>query len=344
LKHHLTTAIAGLFAAGAIALAGAGAAYAQETQEIRWATSSVDSAGHRALVSLSQVLNREMDEISITVMPTPGAAASVRGFAAGEFDGYYGADVAFVEIANDTGRYVGFEQGEHELAQSFWAYTLEMGLGVRAADAEGMDGWRALSGRPVFTSPAPWDTRAALERAMNILEVGHNYVELDTGLSGQSVQDGTIDAMAIYTTGETSPAPWVQEALLTTDIHALNPSDEEIQMLEAEGISVVRVPASAFDADIGVEEAVLVPFYYGFHVGMNVDEDVVYKMLETIEANIDEIVQSDPGLSQLQEDLVGMQVRGIESVGDAAPIHPGLARFLRDRDAWNDEWDDRVAG
>ena len=308
------------------------------------ATSSVDSAGHRALVSLSQVLNREMDEISITVMPTPGAAASVRGFAAGEFDGYYGADVAFVEIANDTGRYVGFEQGEHELAQSFWAYTLEMGLGVRAADAEGMDGWRALSGRPVFTSPAPWDTRAALERAMNILEVGHNYVELDTGLSGQSVQDGTIDAMAIYTTGETSPAPWVQEALLTTDIHALNPSDEEIQMLEAEGISVVRVPASAFDADIGVEEAVLVPFYYGFHVGMNVDEDVVYKMLETIEANIDEIVQSDPGLSQLQEDLVGMQVRGIESVGDAAPIHPGLARFLRDRDAWNDEWDDRVAG
>ena len=93
-----------------------------------------------------------------------------------------------------------------------------------------------------------------------------------------------------------------------------------------------------------VDEAVLVPFYYGFHLGMNVDADTVYRMLEVVEENIDEIVSSDPGLSQLQEDLVGMQVRGIESVGDAARIHPGLARFLKDRDAWNDDWDDRVAG
>lgn len=344
LKHHFAPAIAGLFAAGAIALSGSVPAAAQDTQDIRWATSSVDSAGHRALVSLSQVLNREMDEISITVMPTPGAAASVRGFAAGEFDGYYGADVAFVEIANDTGRYVGFQQGEYELVQSFWAFTLEMGLGVRAADADGMDGWRSLAGRSVFTSPAPWDTRAALERAMNILEVGHNYVELDTGLSGQSLQDGTIDAMSIYTAGETSPAPWVQEALLTTDIRALNPSEDEIAELEAAGISVVRVSNEAFDGAIGVDEAVLVPFYYGFHVGMNVDEDTMHRMLEVIEANIDEIVQADPGLSQLQNDLVGMQVRGIQSVGDAAPIHPGLARFLRERDAWDEAWDDRVAG
>jgi uncharacterized protein len=318
-------------------------AAAQDTQELRWATSSVDSAGHRSLVSLSQVLNREMDEISITVMPTPGAAATVNGFAAGEFDGYYGADVAFVEIATNSGRYQGFEQGENELVQSFWAYTLEMGLGVRADDIGNYEGWRSLNGRPAFTSPAPWDTRAALERAMNILEVGHNYIELDTGLSGQSLQEGTIDAIAIYTTGETSPAPWVQEALLTTDVHVLNPSEEEVAALQEAGISVVRVPAEAFDNSIGADEAVLVPFYYGFHVGMNVDEDTMYRMLEVIEANIDEIVAADPGLSQLQEDMVGMQVRGIESIGDAAPIHPGLARFLRERDAWNEEWDSRVA-
>ncbi len=336
--------------AAGVATAAIGTAFipapaaAQDTQELRWATSSVGSAGHRALVSLSQVLNRNMDEISITVMPTPGAAASVRGFAAGQFDGYYGADVAFHEIAGDTGRYKGFEQGENELLQSFWAYTLEMGLGVRAEDIGEMDGWRSLSGRPVFTSPAPWDTRAALERAMNALEVGHEYVELDTGLAAQSLENGTVDAMAIYTTGETSPAPWVQEALLSTDVHVLNPTDEEIAELEAAGIQVVRVSGESFDNAIGADEAVLVPFYYGFHVGMNLDEDTVYRMLEVVEENIDEIVSSDPGLSQLKEDLVGMQVRGIESVGDAARIHPGLARFLKDRDAWNEEWDDRVAG
>src|SRR5690625_2929573 len=279
------------------------AAVAQDAQEFRWATSSVGSAGHRALVSLSQVLSRNMDEISITVMPTPGAAASVRGFAGGQFDGYYGADVAFLEIAGDTGRYVGFEQGENELLQSFWAYTLEMGLAVRAEDIDEFEDWRSLQGRPVFTSPAPWDTRAALERAMDILEVDHEYVELDTGLAGQSLENGTIDAISIYTAGEKSAAPWVQEALMTIDVHVLNPSDDEIAELEEAGIQVVRVSSESFDNAIGANEAILVPFYYGFHVGMNVDEDTVYRMLEVIEENIDDIVSSAPGLSQLQDDL-----------------------------------------
>lgn len=331
--------------AGMVALAASGAA-AQDETDLAWATSSADSAGHRALVSLAQVIDDALDDYSVTVMPTPGAAASVRGFAAGEFDGYYGADVAFHEIDGNTGRYEGFAEADHEneLVQSFWAYTLEVGLGVRAEDSGDFEGWRDLSGRPVFTSPAPWDTRAALERAMNTLDVGHEYIELDTGLAGQSLQEGTIDGVIVYTAGETSPSPWVQEAMLTTDVHVLNPSEEEIEALDSEGIQVVRVPADVFDSDIGADEAVLVPFYYGFHLGMNVPEDDVYEILVAIEENVDEIVEADPGLSQLKDDMVGMQVRGIESVGDAAPIHPGLARYLQERDAWNEEWDERIAG
>src|SRR5690625_3231793 len=247
MKHPILSLAAGVAAVGLSAALVPSPATAQDTQELRWATSSVGSSGHRALVSLSQVLNSKMDEISITVMPTPGAAASVRGFSAGQFDGYYGADVAFHEIAGDTGRYKGFEEGENELVQSFWAYTLEMGLAVRAGDDEELEGWRSLSGRPVFTGPAPWDTRAALERAMNALDVGHEYVELDTGLAAQSLENGTVDAMSIYTTGETSPAPWVQEALMTTDAKVLNPTDEEIAELEEAGIQVVRVSGESFD-------------------------------------------------------------------------------------------------
>src|SRR5690625_2416050 len=303
MKHPIASVAAGVVAIGLGGGLMLSPVAAQEAQELRWATSSVDSAGHRALVSLSQALNKNMDEISITVMPTPGAAASVRGFAAGEFDGYYGADVAFHEIAGDTGRYKGFEEGDNELLQSFWAYTLEMGLGVRADDIDEFEGWRSLQGRPVFTSPAPWDTRAALERAMDILEVDHEYVELDTGLAGQSLENGTIDAISIYTAGEKSAAPWVQEALMTIDVHVLNPSDDEIAELEEAGIQVVRVSSESFDNAIGADEAILVPFYYGFHVGMNVDEDTVYRMLEVIEENIDDIVSSAPGLSQLQDDL-----------------------------------------
>lgn len=320
------------------------AAEAQEARELRWATSAVGSAGHRALVSLATVLNREMPTYSITVLPTPGAVASVRGYATEQFDGYYGADIAFHELADGTGRFQGFrEQMQREPVQSFWAYTIEVGLGVRAGDRDSYDGWRGLAGRPLFTGPAPWDVRAQLERALAILNVGHTYVELDLGLAGSSLQEGTIDGFIIYTTGETSPAPWVTEALLTAEVAALNPTDEEMAELKQTGLDVVEVDVGAFNSDLKVEKVRLVPFFYGFHVGMEVPEDDVHRMLTVIEENAVELAQADAAFNQIKDDMVNIQRRGVIATGGAVKVHPGLARYLRDKGAWDEAWNDRIA-
>ena len=69
-------------------------AFAQ--QDLGWGTSAVGSSGHRALTALANVLNPEMKKYQITVQPTPGAVVSVKGYATGKFDGYYGADIAFI--------------------------------------------------------------------------------------------------------------------------------------------------------------------------------------------------------------------------------------------------------
>lgn len=337
-------AIAGAFALALLAGPAATPAAGQEVQQLRWATSAVGSGGHRAKVALMALLNREIPEYSITVLPTPGAVATVRGFALGQFEGFYGADLSFEELATDSGRFEGFlDQVENEPIQSFWAFTMELGVGVRAADAENFSGWRDLAGRSVFTGPAPWDTRAQLERAFAALDVGHEYVELDLGLAGSSLAEGTIDAFSIYTTGESSPAPWVSEAILTTDVAILNPNDEEVAALEEAGFEIVTVDASTFEASIQGDQAMLVPFFYGFHVGMNVPEDDVYRMLVTIEENVDELVAGDPAFAQIQEDMVDMQRRGIAASIEHARVHPGLARYMRERDAWDESWDDRIA-
>ena len=49
-----------------------------QVKEIPWGTSAVGSSGHKALVVLAEVLNREMKDIRVTVQPTPGAIISVR--------------------------------------------------------------------------------------------------------------------------------------------------------------------------------------------------------------------------------------------------------------------------
>jgi uncharacterized protein len=315
-----------------------------QVTQLRWATSAVGSAGHRAKVALMAMLNREMPDYSITVLPTPGALATVRGYATNQFDGYYGADIAFRELAGDTGRFRGFsQQMQREPVQSFWAYTMEVGLGVRAADRGNYSGWGDLAGRPVFTGPAPWDVRAQLERAMQTLEVGHNYVELDLGLAASSLSDRSIDAFIIYSTGEASPAPWVNEAMMAADVAALNPSDAEVEALRAAGLDVVEVDADVFRGDVGTDKVQLVPFFYGFHVGLEVPDVDVFRMLTTIEAHAEELARSDSAFRQIAADMVEVQRRGVAASVDSVKVHPGLARYLKQKGAWDSAWDDRIA-
>ena len=344
MKNLAVSTVAGLAVVGATLVAQPQVASAQEVTELRWATSATGSAGHRAKVNLMAVLNRELDNFNINVMPTPGAIATIRGYAMGEFDGYYGADIAFNELAADSGRFEGFrDRMEREPVQSFWAYTMEVGLAIRADDADELDGWGGLAGRPVFTGPAPWDVRAQLERALNTLEVGHEYRELDLGLAGTSLDDGTIDAFIAYTAGEAALAPWVAEAELGADISVLHPSESEVEALREAGMEVVSIDAGVFQTDLGMDEVLFVPFFYGFHLGPDVSEDDMYEMLVTIEENAEELAQADSVFAQIDADMAEMQRRGVEASINDVRVHPGLARYMRERDVWNSDWDDRIA-
>jgi hypothetical protein len=36
-------------------------------------------------------------------------------------------------------------------------------------------------------------------------------------------------------------------------------------------------------------------------------------------------------------------VRGVESSADLVPIHPGLAKWMREKGVWNAKWDSKIA-
>lgn len=311
-------------------------------QQLRWATSAVGSAGHRAKVSLMALLTREWDGYQISVMPTSGAVASIRGYATGQFDGYYGADIAFRELAEDSGRFRGFGgRVEREPLQSFWAYTMEVGLAVHAGRSDAQN-WSDLAGKTLFTGPAAWDVKAQLDRALGVLDTGYRYRELDLGIAGNALGAGSIDGIAAYTAGERSLAAWVSEAALATPLRIVNPDTDEITRLREAGMEVVAVDAQRLRSEVGVDTAYLVPFFYGFHLGAEVPEEAVYRMLRIVEQHAGRLAESDPVFAQLAEDMPRLQQRGITASAGSVRIHPGLARYLRAVDAWRPEWDDRV--
>ena len=313
--------------------------------DIRWATSAVGSAGHKALVTLADVLNREMPKYRISVLPTPGAIVSVKGYATGQFDGYYGADIAFYELAHDSKRFKGFKANmKRQPVQSFWTFTTEMGIGVRASELKNIKNWHDLNGKVLFLGNPPWDTRAQLERAFEALGVKYQYRQVDLSSAGSVLERGGLDGICIYTTGGgLAVAPWVQEAGLASDWGVVNPSASEIATLKDAGFTIMEANAAVFHKDIHADKAILVPYYYGFHVGMQIPADDVYQMLKIIEKHATELAKANKSFSQIAKDMPGFQRQGVTAAANLVPIHPGLAKYMREKGVWDTKWDSRVA-
>ncbi len=209
LKRVLTS----LFAAVSIIVMASSAAWS-EPKDIRWGTGPVGSSGHKALVVLANLLSKEMPDYRISVLPLPGAVMGVKGYATGEYDAYYGSDIALEEFATDSGRFKGFKAHmKREPVQSFWAYTLEVSLAIKASNRDTIKKWTDLTGKKVYTGPLPFDTRLKLERALAALGAKHVYTQVDLSTAGSQLESGAIDAMIIYTAGGTQPAPWILASL-----------------------------------------------------------------------------------------------------------------------------------
>jgi TRAP-type uncharacterized transport system substrate-binding protein len=325
-------------------MTSATASVAQQVTDIPWGTSAVGTSGHKALVTLATVLNREMKQYRIAVQPTPGAIITVKGYATGQFLGYYGSDIGFYELANDTGRFKGFKaQMKREPVQSFWAFTLEVGMGISAAEQGKIKQWRDLSGKKVFTGPLPFDTRAQAERALAALGVKHEYVEVDLSTVGSLLNSGGLSGMTIYTNAESGTPPWLVETSLSADWAVLNPSSEELAILKKAGFGTVEVEPKVFKRDVHVQKATLLPFYYGFHVGLEIPEEDVYRMLTIIEKHVDELAAADASFSQIKAGMAEMQRRGVAASVEFVPVHPGLARYMREKGVWDSKWDNRIA-
>jgi uncharacterized protein len=315
-------------------------------KDIKWGTGPVGSSGGKALVVLGNLLNKEMPEIRISVLPYPGAVGTVKDFALGNIDGYYGSDVALKEFAADNGRFKGFKaKVKVQPVQSLWCYTLDVGLAIKAANRDKIKSWADLTGKQVYTGPLPFDTRKHLENAMHDVGVKHIYKQVDLSTAGSQLDAGSIDAMIIYAAGGKTPPPWIAEASLAVDWAALNPNAKETAKLKADGYAVVQVPPANFHKkELYVKNVTLLPFYWGFDIGNKLSTDEMYKMLTIIEKHADELGKLDPSFREISGGhMAAFEKQALESTWKLVPIHPGLKKYLESKGMWDKKWDSNVA-
>ncbi|MCU0593394.1 MAG: hypothetical protein MUC57_18225 [Desulfobacterales bacterium] len=321
------------------AFSGIQPANAQERKSIRWAVATTGTYGYKVAASLVRVLEDGLGaDYTVTVNPYPGTTNAMKATMDGEAEVGYTADVGMTQLYTNDGPFKDFKPAKSRLVHTWYAYPMESFMAVYAPKADQYKSWGDFNGKPVFFTPAGFMNWLNFHRIFKALGYQFKHVQIGEAAQGDALQAGTIVGSVAYTTaGKSLPSYW-RETELRVDLKVINPSPEEVKKLTAANLTPVEINAAdAFTKDVGVKTILGVPILFAYNVRPDMPEELVYKILSILYNKREELTKTDPGFVPLAKDFVGMQVKGINANPDA-PVHAGLAKFLKEHKAWNDTW------
>lgn len=337
-KNRLFSALIGVGAALALSLASIQPAEAQR-QTLRFATSNVGSYGYAVGNVLAEVLQQNLgSNYAIVVQPYPSTSGAMRSVMDGDGEFSYTADVGMRGLYDKERPYDKFKAKKGQLVHTLYVYPMETFMLVPEKRADNFSSYKDFDGKPIYFTPAGFMNWLNMRRVFAALGYEFNHVEIDNSTVADAFEAGSIVGSAGYTTAGASLPTYWREAELRADLAAINPTDEEKERLTKAGLRPVAVdPSKAFSQELNVEQIWGVPIYFAYNVRADMDAGLIKNVLDILYKNKDKLVEGDPGFAPLAADFVGTQAAGVAANPDV-PVHPGLAEFLKEHDAWDESW------
>jgi hypothetical protein len=317
-----------------------GPAVAADKKMWRWGTSNPGAYGYRVSAFLSDFLRRGMPDYDVTVYPYVSTTANIKSFLVGELESTYSAEPGLRKLYSFQKPFKGFEPNVKQMpVQSFWSYTMETHILTLPKNKDKFKTWADLDGKKIYMTKAGYMNHINIFRAMrDICGLNIEHVEVDMSKAADALRAGTIDATAAYTTALVSLAGWIKVLDVASPLQGVNPTPEQIKKLTAAGFTPVKIDIKkAYTRDLGVSELYGVPFFFGYHHGLKFPAEAVYEALKAFEAEAATLPKLDPGFGPLAADVAAFQVQGIKSIPEI-PIHPGLAKYLKEKGLWDSSW------
>lgn len=313
---------------------------AAKKQMWRWGTSNPGAYGYRVSAFMSDFLRRGMPDYDVTVYPYVSTTANIKSFLVGELESTYSAEPGLRKLYAFKKPFKGFEPNVKQMpVQSLWSYTMETHILTLPKNKDKFRTWEDLDGKKIYMTKAGYMNHINIFRAMgdiNGLKITH--VEVDMSKVAGALKAGTIDAVACYTTALVSLAGWIKVLDVSSPLQGVNPTPAQIKKLTAAGFTPAKINMKkAYTRDLGVDELYGVPFYFGYHHGLRFPAEGVYRALKVFEAAGPMMLKLDAGFGPLAKDFAGFQVKGIKSIPEI-PVHPGLARYLKEKGLWDSAW------
>jgi TRAP transporter TAXI family solute receptor len=323
----------------AFGLATVQPADAQQRKSLRWASTQPGSYGYGIAAGMVKLVENALGgEYTITVQPYASPTVAMKSVMDGNGEIAYTADIGMTQFSQRIGGFKDYKPQKPEIAHTWYAYPMESMMAVAAKSADQFKCWKDFSGKPVFYTQAGFMNWLNWQRIHKALGTDFKHVQIDLKSNADALQAGTIVGSATYTTAGKSLAAYWKETEIRMDLKVINPCPDEVAKIKAAGLAIAEVdPKGAFTKPVGPDKLMGVPILFGYNARLDIPEDLVYKLVSAVYKERDNLVKVDAGFTPMAKDFIGMQVQGINA-NPQIPVHPGLAKFLKEHKAWNDKW------
>jgi TRAP-type uncharacterized transport system substrate-binding protein len=303
--------------------------------EWQYGTAGEGSFNQIVGTGFAKVLDENSDKLNLVTNAQAGSEAAYRVCARGDIKSC-GAPVplgvaGFLETNPVKGiNFSGNRSVDNPPYQGFgyatmreWFQTMKK-TGIKTVDD--------LSGKRVSVGP-----QGSQFTALSILSTIGMLDEVETVNNDWSdipvaLKEGRVDASIGYAFAEDVMSGWAKQ-LQQEDMQVLTFSEEHLQSLRDSqyiSTSVARV-GDIFEKDVGPEEVECMRMDYTTWILPDADEDLAYEFTKQVLSRPDEVQQFHALLKRFSPE------GAVEGLSTAVPVHPGVAKYLKEADLWDSD-------
>ncbi|WP_255194339.1 TAXI family TRAP transporter solute-binding subunit [Natronobeatus ordinarius] len=331
-----------LKAAGAAGVVGiAGCLGDDDGHTVTIAGTASGSSTQAAAQALARAAQEHSDELTVDVQETEGWTANMYEFDSGEFS-TIGVDNNSWAAAINGNSPFDDDPVDNLPMQGFLFTSLEMHW--VAMDGSGIESTTDLrdGGYTIYPIEPGFGTRLLTETVLKEDGIwdANDINNDDTDDIPGAVEEGRVDALALYGSNGVDLSGWCQEvdARSGGQLYAIEADDQFVESINAiDGATHVVQEPYGYQQDVtselGLDEVDFWALQGQWAFGPDVHPDAVYEMARVAHEHHDTMRESDPTTLDYSDPSVMTDV-----LMDDVEIHPGMVEFYQDHDVWDDSW------
>lgn len=303
-------------------------------------SSSSGSSTYGNSQAIQRVVSEQSDYLSFITQDVGGDPQAMRLYADGEINAYSAGNYIMNQALNDIGPFA--DESIDTFPQMGFSH-LSLNLYWMTLESTDIESTADLAGRNVYALPASWGLRAMTEEMYGNAGLweglSENVVNIETTQVASALEEGRIEAFIVYTSNFDQLPSWCTEIDSRASVEAIEFSDEYVQAAQ----EFAGAGYSEVDAIGGWEQDVQGGSFpkhtwtetYPYYFSPDVSEQAIYDLLEVVNNNYQSMQEAEPTILDYSDtDNITFAFTHTDEI----PVHAGAVRWLKENDAWNDDW------